>query len=71
MDLTEGDNLVLLSDGVLEVMAEAGLACKEHRLQEVAVECDADIDRLWSALGVDTGIAGPDDMTCLMVACGA
>ena len=71
MDLAEGDNLVLLSDGVLEVMAEAGLARKEHRLQEVAVECDADIDRLWSALGVDTGIAGPDDMTCLMVACGA
>lgn len=71
VELAEGDNLVLLSDGVLEVIPETGLAGKEHRIQEAAVECGADIDRLWSALGVDTAVAGPDDMTCLMVACGA
>ena len=71
VELAAGDNLVLLSDGVLEVIPERGLASKEHRIQEAAVECGADIDRLWSALGVDTAVAGPDDMTCLMVACGA
>ncbi|MYE14411.1 MAG: SpoIIE family protein phosphatase [Gammaproteobacteria bacterium] len=71
VELAEGDNLVLLSDGVLEVIPEAGLADKEHRIEEAAVECGADFDRLWSALGVDSAAAGPDDMTCLMVACGA
>ena len=71
VELAAGDHLVLLSDGVLEVLPETGLAGKEHRIQEAAVECGADIDRLWSALGVDTAMAGPDDMTCLMVACGA
>lgn len=64
-----GDELVLLSDGVLEVMADAGLAGKERRLQEAAVRCGADIDGLWDALGVDTDAAAPDDITCLTVAC--
>ena len=71
VELAEGDHLVLLSDGVLEVLPEARLAGKEDRIQAAAGECGADIDRLWSALGVDTAVAGPDDMTCLMVACGA
>ena len=67
----EGDNLVLLSDGVLEVMTESGLEKKERRLMRGAVECDADIDRLWTGVGVDASVAGPDDMTCLMVTCEA
>ena len=65
----EGDELVLMSDGVLEVMADAGLDIKERRLQEAAAVCGANIDELWTTLGVNTEAAGPDEITCLTVAC--
>ena len=68
-DLEQGDNLVLLSDGVLEVMPETGFANKESRLRRSAVECEADMDRFWTAVGIDTTVVGPDDVTCLMVGC--
>lgn len=68
-DFEQGDNLVLLSDGVLEVMPEAGFANKESRLRRSAVECEADMDRFWTAVGIDTTVVGPDDVTCLMVGC--
>ena len=67
--LEEGDNLVMLSDGVLEVMPETGFANKESRLRRSAVECGADMDRFWSAIGIDATVVGPDDVTCLMVGC--
>ena len=68
-ELAEGDNLVLLSDGVLDVMPEAGFVNKESRLRRSAVECGADMDRFWSDIGIDATVAGPDDVACLMVGC--
>ena len=66
----EGDDVVLMSDGVLEVMKDAGLDGKERQLREAAATCGADIDGLWATLGVNTDAAGPDDITCLTVTCG-
>lgn len=71
VEFREGDNLVLLSDGVLEVMEEIGLESKEKRLMQAAVECEGTIERLWNFLDIDTSVVGPDDMTCLMVSCEA
>ena len=65
----EGDDLVLMSDGVLEVMRDAGLDGKERHLRDAAATCGGDIDRLWADLGVSTNSAGPDDITCLTVTC--
>ena len=68
-ELERGDNLVMLSDGVLDVMSETGFADKESRLRRSVVECGADMDRFWSAIGIDASVVGPDDVTCLMVGC--
>lgn len=65
--LAEGDTLVMVSDGVLEVMNESGLREKEQRLIDGARACAADIETLWDLIGVGATVAGPDDITCLMV----
>ena len=59
--------MVLLSDGVLEVMPETGLQAKEERLMTGAQLCAANIDDLWDLIGIHTSASGPDDMTCLSI----
>ena len=70
VEFRKGEDLVLLSDGVLEVMQEKGLGSKEKRLILGAIECGGTIERLWASLGIDASVTGPDDMTCLMVSNG-
>jgi sigma-B regulation protein RsbU (phosphoserine phosphatase) len=69
VEIRGGDNLVLLSDGILEVVEEIGLESKERRLMLGAVECGGVIERLWASLAIDASVIGPDDMTCLMISC--
>lgn len=65
--LTDRANLVMLSDGVLEVMNGRGLAEKEQRLLDVAWTCRDGQNDAWQVLGLETFQPGPDDMSCLTV----
>ena len=67
MEIAPGDRLVMLSDGVLEVMQENNLQQKEQRLLAAASACNGKMDTLWQALEVDIARSGPDDVTCLML----
>ncbi len=59
--------LVLVSDGVLEVMGTASLAAKEAMLTEAVATCYATGTTIWETLKLESSHPGPDDMACLMV----
>ncbi len=59
--------LVLLSDGVLEVMGAKGLAEKQAELEQAVGECYATGKTIWQTLHLEDRHPGPDDMACLMV----
>ena len=66
--LEVGESIVVMSDGVLEVLpAENGLLGKERLLQDAVNEWDGSMASLWTRLAIDTETPGPDDMTCLVV----
>ena len=58
---------MMVSDGILEIMDEQGLAKKEARLLEVAAQCHDGQEEAWQALGLEALQPGPDDMSCLTV----
>jgi sigma-B regulation protein RsbU (phosphoserine phosphatase) len=60
-------SLMMVSDGILEIMDEQGLAKKEARLLEVAAQCHDGQEEAWQALGLEALQPGPDDMSCLTV----
>ena len=60
-------SLMMVSDGILEIMDEQGLAKKEARLLEVAAQCHDGHEEAWQALGLEALQPGPDDMSCLTV----
>jgi len=45
--------LMMVSDGILEIMDEEGLAKKEARLLEVAARCHEGHEETWQVLGLD------------------
>ena len=59
--------LMMVSDGILEIMTEEGLAKKEARLLEVAAHCHEGHEEAWQMLGLEALQPGPDDMSCLTV----
>jgi serine phosphatase RsbU (regulator of sigma subunit) len=58
---------MMVSDGILEIMKEEGLAKKEARLLEIATRCHDGHEEAWQAFGLETLQPGPDDMSCLTV----
>ena len=60
-------SLMMVSDGILEIMDEQGLAKKEARLLEVAAQCHDGHEEAWQALGLEALQPGPDDMSCLTI----
>jgi serine phosphatase RsbU (regulator of sigma subunit) len=60
-------SLMMVSDGILEIMDEQGLAKKEARLLEVAAQCHDGHEETWQALGLEALQPGPDDMSCLTI----
>ncbi len=68
LDLSVGDRLVILTDGVLESLPHKSLEDKERHLLEV-IRDNESVEELWCALELaDTEEAhGSDDVTCLMV----
>lgn len=64
ISMAVGDRLCMVSDGVLQAMAESDLDDKEARLLRAARHTK--MDNIWRALGVQ-GSTAPDDMTCLTV----
>jgi serine phosphatase RsbU (regulator of sigma subunit) len=67
VQLTGRTSLVMLSDGILEVMTQAGLGEKEQALLNVASACHGGDQDAWQALGLEALQPGPDDMSCLTV----
>jgi serine phosphatase RsbU (regulator of sigma subunit) len=65
--LEGGITLMMVSDGILEIMKEEGLAKKEARLLEIATRCHDGHEEAWQALGLEALQPGPDDMSCLTV----
>jgi sigma-B regulation protein RsbU (phosphoserine phosphatase) len=65
--LPEGFTLVLLSDGVLELMGEMSLADKEARLLEIVGSGGITVDALGRALQLDVGREIPDDVALLVI----
>jgi len=59
--------LMMVSDGILEIMDEEGLAKKEARLLEVAARCHEGHEETWQLLGLDARTPGRDDMSCLTI----
>ncbi len=66
VELAEGEALVIFSDGVLDALPDMDLAEKEAALLAAATRA-ADVDEIWSSLGVQMPIDAADDMTCLLV----
>jgi serine phosphatase RsbU (regulator of sigma subunit) len=65
--LSERFVLVLLSDGVLELMGTMSLAEKEARLLQAVEQCYKTGSEIWQELDLEANQPGPDDMACLMV----
>ncbi len=65
--LPEGFALVLLSDGVLELMGEMSLADKEARLLEIVSSGGITVDALGRALQLDVASEIPDDVALLVI----
>jgi serine phosphatase RsbU (regulator of sigma subunit) len=63
--LARGDQLVIFTDGILELVGDGALAERERALLE-AVEQSMDSERIWQRLGVAESDS-PDDITCLSV----
>ncbi len=59
-----GAKLVVFSDGVFDLLADAPITDKEQTLGE-AIKSSSDMDSLWSIF--DPNLVGPDDVSCLMV----
>ena len=68
--LPERYALVVISDGVFEVMPEASLAGKEARLLALAGAYGGDLDALVAQLGVHQAQRIPDDIAALAVTSG-
>ena len=60
------DQMVVYSDGVLELLSNASLAEKEARLLAAADRDFDSFDELWAALDISSA-PGPDDVSCLVV----
>ena len=65
--LPEGFSLVLLSDGVMELLAGNTLADKESRLREIVAGGGITVDALGHALALDGGREVPDDVAMLVI----
>lgn len=65
--LPEGFTLVLMSDGVFELMGPDSLADKEARLLDIVGPGTPDVDALALALGLDAARDLPDDVALLVI----
>lgn len=65
--LPEGFALILLSDGVLELMGDLSLADKEARLLALVGSGGVTVDALSRALQLDVGRELPDDVALLVI----
>lgn len=65
--LEPGDQLVVLSDGVFEVMGDQSVIEKEQQLLALVAHCDANLDALVDSLGIHDGRELPDDISILTV----
>lgn len=66
VELGIDDQLIIYSDGMLELLNDATLAKKEARLIAAADTEFTNFDSLWATLGVSDA-PGPDDVSCLVV----
>ena len=66
-ELASPCTLFMLSDGVLEVLGKTGLAAKEARLLDAALEASASEVEIWDVLDLESRRPNPDDMSCLVV----
>ncbi|MBL4680313.1 MAG: SpoIIE family protein phosphatase [Pseudomonadales bacterium] len=67
VEITKSFDLVMFSDGVLEIMQRTSLADKEKDLLEL-VECGhRDVDSLCDQLGINDHCAFPDDIALLTI----
>jgi sigma-B regulation protein RsbU (phosphoserine phosphatase) len=67
VELSDVSQLVMFSDGVLEVMEDDSLAAKEAHLLKSAASGRPDLDTLWKRLDLTREIELPDDIACLIV----
>ena len=70
MTLPDSFRLALFSDGVFEVMKDAGLEAKEARLL-ATVAGASELESLCAALGLDADLEAPDDVACLLLSRGS
>ena len=69
LELGDSFNLVLFSDGVLEVMEQGSVAEKERHLMEIVSQGIHNIGQLSEHLNLDSLETVPDDIALLTVSC--
>lgn len=67
LPLLKGMQLIILSDGIAEILPEPELVLKEKSLFKLLIEGDGDIAYLLNSLGVDQKKELPDDVTMLVL----
>lgn len=67
VDLPEKFSLVLLSDGVFEVMSERSLQDKENHLLSIVDDGHSDVDSLFTELGLEERQEIPDDIAVFTI----
>ena len=67
VDFPQGSNVVVFTDGVLDLLSGVSLVDKEKNLAQI-VASNNDMDGIWSSL--DPSKLGPDDVSCLLISNG-
>jgi serine phosphatase RsbU (regulator of sigma subunit) len=67
MKCPESARLLLLSDGVLELLSQDSLREKNAELHRVAAQPELDADMLVDAFGIDDGARLRDDVAILLI----
>ena len=67
MQLPERFSLMMLSDGILEIIKAPSLGEKEEKLLTMMQESDGDIAKLWNMAGIDQELEIPDDIALVTI----
>ena len=65
LSLTGNNQLVIFSDGVMEILTQTNTDEKEKRLLELVQSGDGSVEYFTKTLKLDEKISRPDDLTCL------
>ncbi len=65
--LNGNDRLLLVSDGILEIMPVTSLKEKEEILLQAAEEVCRTNKPFWELLGIEEALPAPDDISCLTI----